>query len=121
MWHPLLCTPRQPTDQELDALIAYRTVLIQQELDYEANDLNLTTDEDALLDYYRGIKADIILRIRRYPGATLQQAGDYIAGKYPNSPFEFTELYQHWLRISSCSDWAEFKQFIIDHKFRDID
>jgi len=121
MWHPLLCTPEEPTQAELDVLITSRKMLIQQDLDYEANDLNLTTDEDALLDYYRGIKRDVILRIRQYPGATLQQAADYISSKYPDSPFAFNELYQQWLQISGCSNWAQFKQFVIDHKFRDID
>lgn len=93
---------------------------IQNQIDLDANSLNLTTDEDVLLNYYQRIKIDIVLRIRQYPAATLQQASDYIDGKYPDSPFDFSELYQQWLRLSNSANWAAFKQFCIDHRFTGI-
>lgn len=94
---------------------------IQKELDYQANAMNLTTDEDRLLEYYRNIKRDIILRIRQFPLATAQQAKDYIASEYPNSPFGFDELYAIWIGMINVSTWAAFKIWIRDHKFREVD
>ena len=116
-----ICTSSQPTQEQLDSLIEKRKTIIQQEMDLEVNSLNLPADEEALLEYYRGIKIDIVLRIREYPAATLQQASDYIAGKYPDSPFKFNELCRQWLRISKCGNWEEFKQFCTNHKFIGID
>ncbi len=110
-----------PSAPEQEAFAATAKLRIQAELDYEANDLNLTSDEDVLLEYYRGIKTDVILRIRQSPGATLQQAADYISGKYPASPLNFSELYNRWLAITGSADWPAFKQFCINHKFRGID
>jgi hypothetical protein len=110
-----------PSIAELNAQIAIEKERIQLEIDLYANDLNLTTDEDRLLGYYRGIKNDIILRVRQYPAATLQQAADYISGKYPDSPFAFSQLYQQWLSLSNCATWAQFKTFCIDRKFIGID
>lgn len=94
---------------------------IQLKLDYEANGMNLTTDEDRLLEYYRGIKEDIVRRIRVVPGATAQQAKDYIAAQYPDSPFDFDELYNIWIGMIDVSTWDDFKTWVIDHKFREID
>lgn len=94
---------------------------IQAELDYLANGMNLPTDEERLLESYRGIKTDIVLRIRAVPGATLLQAQDYIAAQYPDSPFDFAELYSIWLGMTGVSTWADFKTWVIDHKFREVD
>jgi len=110
-----------PSAPEQEAFAAVAKLRIQAGLDYEANDLNLTSNEDVLLEYYRGIKTDVILRIREYPGANLQQAADYISGKYPTSPLNFTELYNRWLTITDSASWSEFKQFCINHKFQGID
>ena len=110
-----------PSGVEVEALAVTAKTRIQDELDYQVNDLNLTTDEDSLLEHYRNIKRDLILRIRQVPGATLQQAQDYIAGEYPNSPFDFVELYAIWCRMISVATWPEFKTWVIDHKFREID
>lgn len=107
------------TEQESWATVAKNRV--QAELDFEANDMNLTTDEEKLLEKYRDIKRDIILRIRAVPAATAQQAKDYIASEYPNSPFDFDALYAIWLDMIGVSTWADFKTWVIDHKFRGID
>lgn len=106
-------------EQESWATIAKNR--IQAELDFLANDMNLTSDEDRLLEYYRGIKTDIILRIRTVPGATLVQAQTYIAGRYPDSMFDFAELYAIWRGMIGVTTWADFKTWVIDHKFRSID
>lgn len=111
----------EPDSAEQEAQAVIEKERIQLQIDLDANDLNLTTDEDALLDYYRRIKIDVVLRIRQYPGATLQEASDYISDKYPDSPFDFNELYQQWLRLSNSANWTAFKQFCIDHKFIGID
>lgn len=116
---PMFHADPNAAEQEAQAII--EKARIQQQIDLDANNLNLTTDEDALLDYYRRIKIDVVLRIRQYPGTTLQQASDYISGKYPDSPFDFNELYQQWLRLSNSADWTSFKTFCIDHKFKDVD
>lgn len=107
------------TEQEFWATVAKSR--IQAELDFLANDMNLTSDEDRLLKYYRGIKTDIILRIRAFPLATVQQAKDYIASEYPDSPFDFDELYEIWIGMINVSTWANFKTWVIDHKFRVVD
>lgn len=120
-YHQCFCTDTEPAEPMIAPLLQGAKNRIQLELDYEANLLNLTADEEALLEYYRNIKRDVVLRIRQYPQATLQQASDYITGKYPDSLFHFSRLYQQWLRISGCADWDRFKQFVIEHKFRDID
>lgn len=78
MWHPLLSTSFNPTLPHFESLIATRKTQIQQELDYEANDLNLTTDEERLLEHYRSIKEDVIVGIRNNPNVTQQQAADAI-------------------------------------------
>ncbi len=93
---------------------------IQAELDFDANAMNLSTDEDRLLEYYRNIKRDIVVRIRAFPTATAQQASDYIAAQYPNSPFIFNQLYQIWLDMIGVSTWEDFKTWCIDHKFREV-
>lgn len=110
-----------PDQARLDELATLAKERIQAELGYEANAMNLTTDEDHLLEYYRNIKIDIILRIRQFPNATIQQASDYIANKYPDSPFDFAELYAIWRGMINVSTWAQFKTWVITHKFRDID
>jgi hypothetical protein len=110
-----------PSAAELDALATTAKTRIQDDLDYEANGMNLTTDEDRLLEYYRNIKRDIVRRIRAVPGTTLAQAQTYISNKYPDSPLVFAELYTIWRNMISVSTWAEFKTWVINHKFRDID
>lgn len=110
-----------PDQARLDELGALAISRIQNELDMEANDMNLKTDAVRLLEYYRNIKRDIILRIRQFPGATAQQAKDYIAVEYPNSPFNFDELYGIWIGMINVSTWAQFKVWVINHKFREID
>jgi hypothetical protein len=93
----------------------------QLNIDYQANNLNLTLDEDILLGYYRLIKRGIVLQIRLYPASTLIQASAYISTQYPNSPFDFDELYARWLVITGSLDWSAFKVFCINHKFVGID
>ncbi len=110
-----------PDQARLDELGALAISRIQNELDMDANAMNLTTDEDRLLEYYRTIKGDIVLRIRQFPGATAQQAKDYIAVEYPNSPFNFDEFYGIWIGMVNVSTWADFKTWVIDRKFRGID
>lgn len=110
-----------PSAGELDALAIIAKTRIQAELDCEANDLNLTTDEDLLLEVYRILKTDVILRIRAVPDDTAQQTKDYIAGEYPNSPFDFDELYAIWIGMINVSTWADFKTWVITRKFRGID
>ncbi len=110
-----------PDSTEQDALATLAKTRIQIELDFEANAMNLTSDEDRLLEYYRGIKRDIVLRIRAVPGATLAQAQTYIAGEYPDSMFVFAELYAIWRNMIGVTTWADFKTWVIDHKFRGID
>jgi len=121
IYHEMFSTQNEPTPDMLAPLVSRAKERIRRQIEIERNDLNLTTDEDRLLDHYRGIKTDIILRIRQYPGATLQQAADYIAGKYPNSVFDFSNLYSVWLDISRCDNWAQFKQFCIDKTFEGVD
>lgn len=111
----------EPDQARLDELGTLAKSRIQDEFDMQANAMNLRTDEDRLLEYYRGIKRDIILRIRQFPGATIQQAQNYIADEYPDSPFNFGELYSIWRRMIGVSTWTEFKAWVIDHKFREID
>ncbi len=111
----------EPDVTRLNELIALGKSQIQTELDMEANPMNLTTDEDQLLEYYRGIKRDIILHIRQFPGATAQQAKDYIATKYSNSMFDFDKLYAIWIGMINVSTWAQFKTWVINYKFRGID
>jgi hypothetical protein len=111
-----------PSAAELNALATIAKTRIQAELlDYEANAMDLSTDEDRLLEYYRNIKTDIILQIRAVPGASLAQAGIYITNKYTDSPFDFSELYAIWRNMIGVSTWAAFKTWVINHKFRDID
>lgn len=110
-----------PGATRLTELAALAKDSVQYRLDIDSNAMNLMTDEDRLLGYYRGIKRDIILRIRQFPGATAQQARDYIATEYPDSPFGFDQLYAIWIGMINVSTWAEFKAWVINHKFRDID
>ena len=110
-----------PSQAIIDAQVVVEKTRIQFDLDCDANALNLPTDEDRLLEYYRGIKRDVVLRIRAYPAATAQQASDYIATEYPNSPFDFNRLYGIWSNIVGTSSWADFKTWVIDHKFREYD
>lgn len=110
-----------PDAAMLDALATLAKDRVQYQLDMDANAMNRTTDEDRLLEYYRNIKRDIVLRVRAFPGATAQQAKDYIAAEYPNSPFDFDELYSIWIGMIGVSTWADFKLWVIDHKFKEID
>lgn len=110
-----------PSEAEQATFASAAEASVQSEKDYDCNSLNLSVDENNLLEYYRNIKANIILQIRQYPAATLQQASDYVSSEYPNSPFRFDRLYDKWLDITGSSDWTQFKQFCIDHKFRGID
>ena len=110
-----------PDQTRLDSLVNLAIANIQDILDMDANVMNLPIDEDRLLEYYRNIKLDIIRRIRAFPGATVQQAKDYVTIKYPKSPFDFDELYAVWIGIIGASTWAEFKTWVIDHKFAEID
>jgi hypothetical protein len=121
IYHEMFTTADYPTVEILTPLVVKAKQRIQAQLDIEENDLNLTIDEDRLLGYYRSIKRDVILRIRQNSGATLQQARDYIAARYPESPFDFSRLYEIWLEISNCANWEEFKLFCINKKFEGID
>lgn len=121
LWDEELCTPTQPTQVELDALIAHRKTIIQQELDFEANDMNLTVDEKRALEYLRNIKQDIVLQVRAYPAVTLAQAQTYVDTNYPNSIVKFDKLYDFYLNLLNLSTWSEFKQFCIDEPFEGID
>ncbi len=110
-----------PTLPEQEAFATIAKTRIALEFNYEANELNNTVDEQILLTYYRDIKKDIVLRIRQFPNVTLQEAETYITDTYSNSPFDFTKLYIQWLSLTGLSNWADFKQFCIDRKFREID
>lgn len=110
-----------PDQTQLDALGALAISRIQNELDMKANAMNLKIDETRLLEEYRKIKRDVVLRIRAFPEATSQQAKDYIAVEYPNSPFNFDELYAIWIGMINVSTWADFKTWVIDKKFKEID
>ena len=110
-----------PDQSRLDTLATLAQDRIQTELDYDANAMNLTTDEDRLLEYYRNIKRDFVLRIRAFPAATAQQAKDYIVAEYPNSPFDFDQLYAIWIGMIGVSTWDDFKTWVINKKFRGID
>lgn len=118
---PPFSLPSSPNPGEQESWATIAKDRIQQELDYKANGMNLISDEDRLLEYYRGIKEDIVRRIRAVPGATAQQAKDYIAGRYPDSPFDFDELYAIWIGMIDVSTWDNFKVWVRDHKFREID
>ena len=121
IYHEMFTTRDYPTVEILTPLVIRAKARIQQQIDLAANDFNTTSDEEQLLGHYRNIKRDIILQVREYPAATLQQASDYIADKYPDSVFDFARLYAIWLEIAHCENWEEFKAFCIDHKFEGVD
>lgn len=121
IYNPQFSLDSSPDSAEQESWATVAKNRVQAELDYEANDMNLTTDEDRLLEYYRGIKRDVILRIRAFPGVTPQQAKDYIATEYPDSPFDFDQLYAIWIEMIKVSTWVQFKTWVIGNKFRGID
>ena len=69
IYHEMFPTTDYPTVEILTPLVQRAKQRIQEQLEVQDNDLNLPIDEDRLLDYYRNIKRDIILQIRKYPGA----------------------------------------------------
>ena len=110
-----------PDAAGLNALGLLAIARIQAELDFEDNAMNRTSDEERLLEYYRNIKRDIVLRVRQFPGASAQQAKDYIAIEYPDSPFGFDALYAIWIDMIDVSTWQEFKTWVKNKSFRGID
>lgn len=121
IFHHRFNTSSEPSSGELDTLIAAAKLGDQAELDYDANSMNLTRDEERAIEYLRNIKRDIIIQIRAFPGVTLAQAQSYVDTNYPNSIVNFTRLYQFYLNLLNLSTWDEFKTWIIDHKFREVD
>ena len=107
------------TEQESWATVA--KTRIQAELDYGANELNLREDQERVLRYLDNILTDIIVRIRANHLVTLPQAQNYIDANYPDSIVNFSKLYQFYLNLLGLSTWDEFKTFVIDHKFREVD
>jgi hypothetical protein len=121
IYHRRFNTPTQLTSGELDALVEAAKVLIQAEIDFDANDMNLSADEERAVEYLRNIKRDIVVQIRAAPAVTLAQAQTYIDNNYPNSIVNFDKLYAFYLNQLNLSTWAEFKTFVINHKFREVD
>lgn len=107
------------TEQESFATLAKSR--IQDEIDYEDNELNLRQDQQRILEYLDNILRDIIGNIRAVPTVTLAQAQTYIDSNYPESIVDFPKLYQFYMNLLHLSTWAEFKTFVINHKFREVD
>ena len=83
--------------------------------------MNLSGDEEKAIEYLRNVKRDLITRIREFPSATLTQAQTYIAGRYPNSIINFDNLYAYYQQLLGGVTWAQFKTWVINHKFSGID
>lgn len=110
-----------PDQGRLDALGALAESRIQNELDYEANVMNPTSDIDGLRDDLYALKLDIVRKLRQNNGVSLEQAQNYLNGKYPEYALIFPILYARWKARIGVATWAQFKQWVIDYKFRDID
>lgn len=121
IFHQRFNTSTMPTDQELAVLIDKAMLNIKKELDYEANDMNISADENTVMEYLRAIRSDMVMMIRQNPGCTLTQAQDYIAKKYPESIISFDKLYQFYLKLLKLLTWERFKRYIVSHKFVGID
>lgn len=110
-----------PDATEQDSWATLAKNRIQTEIDYEANEMNLREDQQRVLDYLDNILRGIIVNIRATPTVTLVQAQAYVDTSYPDSIVDFSKLYQFYLNLLNLSTWAEFKTFVIDHKFREVD
>lgn len=121
IFHHRFNTSSEPSSGELGILIAAAKLGDQAMLDYDANDMNLTRDEEKAIEYLRNIKRDIITQIRAHPAVTLVQAQAYVDTNYPDSIINFSRLYQFYLNLLNLSTWDEFKTWVINHKFREVD
>lgn len=121
VFHRRFNTPSYPTPEQGSALIADAKVQIQYQLDLDANDMNLPADEERALEYVRNIKHDIVTQIRAAPAVTLAQAQAYVDTNYPESVIKFDKLYAFYLNLLNLSTWDEFKTFVINHKFAEVD
>lgn len=110
-----------PSQAMIDAQVVIEKERIQLELDYISNDMNLMRDEELAIEYLRDIKRDIVVSIRATPGVTLAQAQTYVDTNYPDSVIKFDKLYQFYLNLLDLSTWDEFKLWVINHKFKEID
>jgi hypothetical protein len=110
-----------PAQAEIDAAIVIMKTRITLILEYEANAMNLSIDENRAIDYLRNIKQDMILRIRAFPGVTQLQTKNYIEANYPDSIINFDRIYDFYLQLLGLTTWDGFKTWIIGHKFEGID
>lgn len=113
--------PSSPDSGEQDARAALAKTRIQKELDYVANPLNLREDQEKMLEHVDGIYRHLITSIRANHLLALSTVQAYVANNYPNSIIDFANLYQFWLDRINVSTWDEFKTFVLDHEFREID
>ena len=121
IYHHEIAFDHDPTTIDIDTEIAKVKTRVQAEIDYDANDMNLPTDEEEAVEYLRDIKADVIKRIRQYPAATKKQAIDYINSKYTDSLIDAAKLLDWYANYLGLATWDEFKTFVINKKFKDID
>ena len=121
IYHSEYAFASDPTSIVIDTQIASTKLLIQQEIDFENNDMNLTIDEEKAIEYLRNIKNDTVKQIRANPTATKQQAINYINAKYANSLVNVEKLLTWYANFLNLATWDEFKTFVINHKFEGID
>lgn len=115
------CFDHSPSEAEILAMADQAILLIWLQGKYDENVMNLPVDELAALQYLRNIKYEVIRQIRQNPGVTLVEAQNYVDTNYPDSIVNFARLYQFYLNLLSLSTWEQFKQWVITHKFENID
>lgn len=110
-----------PDTAEQDAFAILAKTRIQAEIDYQANVINLREDKQQMVEHLDGILRDIVLRIRADEAVELSVAQTYIDNRYPNSIVDFPNLYQFYMEKLGLSEWDDFKDFVIDNSFREVD
>jgi len=112
-----------PTNEQVEAVANQYIAQQNIEAEYDDNELNLTIDQEYVLEWLLRIKTEIVLGIRQYPNATVAQFQTYMDAKYPiaTTIINYRELVTKFMAYTHLDIWAEFKTYVINHKFRGID
>ena len=112
------CWKTNPTHEQINEVIASIKNRIQTRLDYEAV---RSIVFDSLGPEIKEAIFWLIQKIRQYPTATLAQAKTQWDAVWADSLFTFNKLVAYVQKLAGNITWNQFKTYVINHKFGEVD
>jgi len=123
--YPICMTwPNEPTETQIDTEVDRRIVNLQAELDFNAIEGKELGQDFGfeLAEHFKEVLIELIKAVRNNNDITLVQLEAGFNNKYPDSIFSFNRFVKFLRKkIGGEVTFAQFKTYVINKKFREVE